>query len=61
MVCSDNPPHDIWMESRESQIASTQYLVDKLKAAFPKTPVFPALGASPLLPPTLAYATLLMV
>lgn len=40
----DNPPHDIWMESRESQIASTQYLVDKLKAAFPKTPVFPALG-----------------
>jgi hypothetical protein len=61
MVRSDNPPHDIWMESRESQIASTQYLVDKLKAAFPKTPVFPTLGASPLLPPTLAYPTLLIV
>jgi sphingomyelin phosphodiesterase len=42
----DNPPHDIWMESRESQLASTQYLVDKLKAAFPKTPVFPTLGTT---------------
>lgn len=45
----DNPPHDIWMESRQSQLASTQHLVNKMKTKFPKLKVFPALGTMHLL------------
>lgn len=40
----DNPPHDIWEESPMTQLFRTEYLCDRLYAAFPYTSVYPALG-----------------
>jgi sphingomyelin phosphodiesterase len=44
MWTGDNPPHDIWEESKTMQLFRTEYLVDRLYAAFPETTIYPALG-----------------
>jgi sphingomyelin phosphodiesterase len=40
----DNPPHDIWQESRAGQLARTAALTQILHTYFPNTPIFPAIG-----------------
>eukprot|EP01113_Clastostelium_recurvatum_P017164 TRINITY_DN2008_c0_g1_i10.p1 TRINITY_DN2008_c0_g1~~TRINITY_DN2008_c0_g1_i10.p1 ORF type:complete len:465 (+),score=115.77 TRINITY_DN2008_c0_g1_i10:66-1397(+) len=41
----DNPPHDVWNQTKEGQISATQYVTDSLKAVFGKnTPIYGALG-----------------
>lgn len=46
MWTGDNPPHDIWEESRTTQLFRTEYLVDRLYAAYADSnvTVYPALG-----------------
>lgn len=40
----DLPPHDIWNQTRESQLEVLQKLTNKLLAYFPNTPIYPAVG-----------------
>jgi hypothetical protein len=45
-ICSfrDNPPHDIWMQTREGQINNSAFLAQSLQEAFGSIPVFPCIG-----------------
>ncbi len=54
---SDNPPHDIWMQTREGQINNSAFLAQKLKEAFGSVPVFPAIGK--ILAYTIKYLTII--
>jgi len=40
----DNPPHDVWEQSREYNLNITRILVDMVYTNFPNISVFPALG-----------------
>lgn len=40
----DYPAHDVWLQSREGNLAHTKKVVDLLSEIFPNKPVFPSLG-----------------
>ena len=40
----DNPPHDLWNQTKASQMNATQSMTDLVRATFPNTPVFPLIG-----------------
>jgi len=40
----DNPPHDVWNETQTGQLERIKKVTQKLSQAFPKIPVFPAIG-----------------
>lgn len=40
----DIPPHDLWNQDRNVSLSSLKQTVGKIAKAFPKKPVFPALG-----------------
>ncbi len=40
----DNTPHDIWEESIEQQLDRIFRITAMVQQAFPRTPVFPAMG-----------------
>ncbi|EGG16526.1 saposin B domain-containing protein [Cavenderia fasciculata] len=40
----DNVPHDIWMQTRETQLNATHHLTNLIKQYFPGVPVFPSIG-----------------
>ncbi|XP_018565651.1 sphingomyelin phosphodiesterase-like [Anoplophora glabripennis] len=40
----DLPPHDIWKQSKQSNIDIIKESVDQMFEIFPETPIFPALG-----------------
>lgn len=40
----DNPPHDIWEQTREGQINNSAFLTQALQEAFGDIPVFPCIG-----------------
>jgi len=40
----DNPPHDIWMQSREYNLNMTKTLIDMISTQLPNISVYPALG-----------------
>ncbi|RZC38634.1 sphingomyelin phosphodiesterase-like [Asbolus verrucosus] len=40
----DLPPHDIWNQSKESNLNIIQETVEQMFEIFPNTPIFPALG-----------------
>lgn len=40
----DNPPHDVWLSTREENINNSAFLTQILKKAFGDIPVFPCIG-----------------
>eukprot|EP01133_Synstelium_polycarpum_P013615 gene13615-16022_t len=40
----DNPPHDVWMQSHETQLAATDRITTMLDKYLPNAQVFPCLG-----------------
>lgn len=40
----DSPPHDIWQQSKESNFAHTQALVEKWKQYLPNVPLYVCMG-----------------
>ena len=40
----DNPPHDVWIETEQSQMDIETTVVNMFKKNFPNTPVYPVLG-----------------
>ncbi|XP_014677717.1 PREDICTED: sphingomyelin phosphodiesterase-like [Priapulus caudatus] len=44
MWTGDLPPHDVWMQTRESQLAIIRNVTELMLQYFPGKPIFPALG-----------------
>ena len=44
MLTGDFPAHDVWLQSREHNLASARLVVENIKEVFPDTQVFPSLG-----------------
>ena len=44
MVTGDYPAHDVWLQSREGNLAHSKKVIDLLKEAFPTTNILPSLG-----------------
>jgi len=44
MITGDFPPHDVWKQSRDSNLMSSRTFLDLVKAAFPDTQIFPSIG-----------------
>ena len=40
----DNPPHDLWMETEQSQMNVESIVINMFKQHFPNTPIYPVLG-----------------
>ena len=40
----DNPPHDIWLETEESQMNAHSLVISMMKKHLPNTPIYPVLG-----------------
>ena len=40
----DNPPHDLWLETEQSQMNVESIVINMFKKYFPKTPIYPVLG-----------------
>ncbi|EEB20402.1 sphingomyelin phosphodiesterase, putative [Pediculus humanus corporis] len=49
----DIPPHDIWDQGKDDNVQMLKKTVAKLKSAFPKTPIYPALGNHESVPPNM--------
>lgn len=46
----DNPPHDIWMQTFETQLNASLRITNLLKQYFPNTQIFPSIGNHESLP-----------
>ncbi|KAF2072539.1 hypothetical protein CYY_006156 [Polysphondylium violaceum] len=46
----DNPPHDIWMQTFETQLNASLRITNLLKQYFPKAQIFPSIGNHESLP-----------
>jgi len=44
MISGDYPAHDVWLQSKEHNLATAKTVMDYLKEIFPDTQVFPAMG-----------------
>jgi len=44
MVTGDYPAHDVWLQSRQGNLAHSKKVFDLLKEVFPSTLVFPSVG-----------------
>lgn len=44
LVGGDDPPHDVWEQSREENVGAIQLVAQKLKEAFGSIPVYSAIG-----------------
>jgi len=44
IITGDYPAHDVWLQSRENNLAHTKTVVDAVKEVFPTKPVFPSMG-----------------
>ena len=44
MLTGDFPAHDVWLQSREQNLASSKLVMEYIKEVFPDTQVFPSLG-----------------
>ena len=51
----DNPPHDIWEESWQSQTNSTNFLVKYLSTKLPNQTIYPAMGNHETFPESFYY------
>ena len=40
----DNPPHDLWIETEQSQMNVESIVINMFKQHFPNTPIYPVLG-----------------
>ena len=44
IITGDYPAHDVWLQSRDNNLAHTKKATDLVKEVFPEKPVFPSLG-----------------
>jgi len=44
MITGDFPPHDVWQQSRESNLEASRTFLDLVKETFPDKQVFPSIG-----------------
>jgi len=44
MVTGDFPAHDVWLQSKDHNLATARTVMDYIKEVFPDTQVFPSLG-----------------
>jgi sphingomyelin phosphodiesterase len=44
MLTGDFPAHDVWLQSKEHNLATAKTVMDYVKEVFPDTQVFPSLG-----------------
>ena len=44
MISGDYPAHDVWLQSKEQNLATAKMVTDYVKEVFPDTQVFPSIG-----------------